>query len=59
MSSGTTAKVAVLVWIPSAVIDRALKNDTQEQEDDTEDMHRAIPGGAMIFNLIHKRPPKI
>ena len=58
MSTGTTAKVAALVWIPSAVIDRALIGRTTPRND-TEDMHRAIPGGAMIFNVIHKLPPKI
>ena len=44
MSTGTTAKVAALVWIPSAVIDRALIGRTTPRND-TEDMHRAIPGG--------------
>jgi hypothetical protein len=34
------------------------ENGGQEQEHDAEDMHRAIPGVTMIFNVIRKLPPK-
>ena len=35
------------------------ENGGQEQEHDAEDMHRAIPGITMIFNVIRKLPLKI
>jgi hypothetical protein len=35
------------------------KDGGQEQEYDAEDMHHAVPGVTMIFNVIGKLPPKI
>ena len=56
-----TAMAAALVWIPNTVMGHRLSGRIggQEQEHDAEDMHRAVPGVAMIFDVIRKLPPKI
>jgi hypothetical protein len=35
------------------------KNCSQEQENNAEDMHCAIPGITMVLDVIRKLPPKI